>query len=235
MTAETTERPLTDAEIEKLTPRLTGFPTSFDELKEFTGSVLSFTFGLSFFFVVVWLLVDWLIGFFVDFDFGWNSSYGRTIFATIVFVALTYSTYELQRTNRPSRERIRSLQADIKLGKMIVERHKIKAAKVFQEPEHGALFYFLLTSDDRIYVALDYESADLYLQEKNPFDSSFQPKSVLRIEFTPNTRVPIVEEFEGEPIEIPETLAMTPKAKKWPEPESFIDVPWTEIESRYGA
>ena len=68
MAARTTERPLTEIEIDRLTPRTTGLPRNFDELKEFSGQVASFTFGFSFFLVLVWLLVDWVAGSIVDFD-----------------------------------------------------------------------------------------------------------------------------------------------------------------------
>lgn len=234
MAAKTTERPLTDTEIDRLTPRLTGFPRDFGELKEFLGEVASLTFMFSFVTVVVWLLADWLIGFVADFDFGWNSAYGNTIFWSIVLIAFVYTVYEILRTNKLSDKRIRALQADIASGKLIIEEHEIRAAKVFQEPEHLGLFYFLLTSDDRVYVAFDYESVELNENCENPLDSTFRPKSTLRIGRTTHARVPLVEEFEGEFIDVPEPLPMTLKTGRWPEPEEFIDTPWAEIESYYG-
>lgn len=235
MAARTTERPLTEIEINRLTPRTTGLPRNFGELKEFSGQVASFTFGFSFFLVLVWLILNWVAGFIVDFDFGWNGPYGSTIFWSIVGISFVYSFYEEQRCSRPSRERIRALQADIESGTLNVEEHEIQAAKVFQEPEHLGLFYFLLTSEDRVYVAFDYESVELNENGENPLDSTFRPKSLLRLGTTTNAQVPLVEEFIGEKIDVPEPLPMTLKTRRWPEPEEFVDTPWAEIESHYGA
>ncbi len=235
MATRSTERPLTEIEIDRLTPRTMGLPRSFDELKEFSGQVASFTFGFSFFLVLVWLIVDWIAGFVVDFDFGWNSQYGSAIFWSIVGISFIYPVYEEQRCNRPSRERIRALQADIESGKLTVEEHEIRAAKVFQEPEHLGLFYFLLTADNRVYVAFDYESVELNEDGENPLDSTFRPKSVLRLGMTKHAQVPLVEEFLGDAIEVPEPVPMTHKGRRWPEPETFVDTPWAEIESYYGA
>ena len=221
MALKSTERRLTDDEIEKLTPRLTGFPRNFDELKEFLGDAVRLTFMFSLFLVIVWLLVEWLSGFVVDMDFGWNSPYGNTIFWSIVGISFAYTVYEIQRTNKPSAARIRALQADIESGVLIVEEHEIRAAKVFQEPEHLGLFYFLQTSDDRVYVAFDYESVELNENDENPLDSTFRPKSILRLGKTTHARVPLIEEFDGDPIDIPEPLPMTLKTRRWPEPEEF--------------
>lgn len=233
MPHKSTERRLTDDEIEKLTPRLTGFPRNFDELKEFLGQVVSLTFMFSLFMVIVWLLVNWVAGFVIDFDFGWSSAYGTAIFWSIVLVSFVYTVYEIQRCNKPSRKRIRALQADIESGTLTVEEHEIRAAKVFQEPEHLGLFYFLLTSEDRVYVAFDYESVELNENCENPLDSTFRPKSILRLGKTTHAQVPLIEEFVGDPIEVPEPLPMTHKGRRWPEPEEFVDTPWAEIESYY--
>jgi len=235
LATRTTERPLTEIEIDRLTPRTTGLPRNFDELKVFSGQVASFTFSFSFFLVLVWLIVDWIAGFVVDFDFGWNSPYGSTVFWSIVGISFIYSFYEEQRCGRPSRERIRALQADIESGKLTVEEHEIRAAKVFQEPEHLGLFYFLLTSEDRVYVAFDYESVELNENCENPLDSTFRPMSVLRLGMTTHAQVPLVEEFVGDAIDVPKPMPMTSKGRRWPEPETFVDTPWAEVESYYGA
>ncbi len=233
MTVRTTERQMTNAEVDLLRPRLTGFPRKADELKEFLGEIASLTFGLSFFTVLIWLLVAWLVGLVVDFDFGWNSPYGSTIFWSIVALALAYTVYEIQKTNMPAPERIRSLLADIEARKVIVEEHSISAAKVLQEEEHGGLFYFLLTSEDRVYVAFDYESQGLGVDGQNPLSSAFRPKSKLRIQKTPHTGATLVEEFDGEILEVPKPIPMKASPSKWPEPEEFVDIPWARIEEVY--
>jgi len=149
-------------------------------------------------------------------------------------MALAYTVYEVQRTSKPTPARTRELLADIDDGKVRVEQYTICEAKVLQEQEHGGLFYFLRTSDDRVYVAFDYESQRLGVDGEDPLSSFFAPKSMLRIEKTMHSGTTLVEKFEGESLDVPAPIPMTNKTWRWPEPEEFVKVPWTKIEERYG-
>ncbi|MDJ0940557.1 MAG: hypothetical protein QNJ00_12430 [Woeseiaceae bacterium] len=235
MTTNKTERTMTDAEIRQLTPRSHGFPRSFDELKEFAGTVASLTFGFSAILIVAWLLLAWVLGFFVDAPLGWDSGYRNYIVGTVVALCFIYTVYEVQRSEKPTAERAKALQADVDQRKVLIEEHTFTAVKVAEEPEHGGLIYFFLNTEGRVYVLLDYESVYTGIEEEDPPQSTFVPKSRLRIEVTPVARVPLAEDFDGEILEVPEPFLMTSKTRVWPEPETFIDTPWDRIESTYGA
>lgn len=114
-------------------------------------------------------------------------------------------------------------------------RDRLVEAKVFQEEEHGALFYFLRTSDDLVYVSFDYESQDLAAGGEDPMSSSFKPRTTLRIEKTPHARQLLSEHFLGDALPVPKPLPMAVRADIWPECGEFVDVAWSAIEAKYGS
>jgi hypothetical protein len=133
------------------------------------------------------------------------------------------------RRARSARARIRE---DLAGGRVLDESFEFDAAKRFQEPEHGGMFYCLRTRDRRVFVVFDQESQDLGVAGKDPLDSAFRPRERLRLVRTPGLRTVIVRESSGLILDAGPPLELTLPPGEWPEDEEFHDVPWDELEDR---
>jgi hypothetical protein len=213
--------------------RVSPLSYSFSEMKEVGGMFVSVGGMLAFAVVAIWLILAWIVQAIFDVNFGWNHPHGLKVFWTLVALSLAYAAKEVFRVNRSNPEYKNKLLKDIENGVVEIEKHTITAAKVFQEPEHGGLMYFLRTAEDRVYVSFDYESQDLGVAGGDPTSSSFKAKRELKIERTPLSRTVLVETFAGDNLELPDPVELTAHPDNWPESEDFVGVPWAKLESKY--
>ncbi|MGR8935849.1 MAG: hypothetical protein ACU837_15925 [Gammaproteobacteria bacterium] len=109
------------------------------------------------------------------------------------------------------------------------------AAKLFQEPEHDGLIYFLHTSGGQVLVLYDDESQDLGAGGENPFGSAFKPAADFSIVRAPNVGVVISKQFSGTPLNAGEPFELTVDPEQWPEPDAYCDIPWDELEIRFSS
>ncbi len=216
-----------------LRKRATPYSLNFPDMKELGGMLLSVGGMYAVFVVIAWLILAWVVRLIFDVDYGWNHPNRMTILLALVALSVAYTSYQVIKKSRPGTDERDKLLKDIENGVVEVLDIEVREAKVLQEPEHGGLFYFLRTHDDEVFVMFDYESQDLGANGEDPFASSFSPKEKLQIARTPIARSPVSEEFSGKPLDVRETLDMTAHPDKWPEPEQFDDVAWSEIESVY--
>jgi hypothetical protein len=158
-----------------------------------------------------------------------------TVFWILVVLSVSYTSSQVINKSRPESDVRNRLQKDIENGIVEVLDIEVRDAKVLQEPEHGGLFYFLKTQDDQVFVMFDYESQDLGTKGQDPFASSFSLKRSLRVVRTPIARSPVSEEFSGDSLDVHDATDMTAHPDKWPEPEQFDEIAWSEIETVYGS
>lgn len=123
-------------------------------------------------------------------------------------------------------------QADLEGGQVIEETYEFTAAKRFQEPEHGGLFYFLRTTDDKVFVLWDYESQNHGVQDENPLNGKFQPRTELLIIRAPKSDIVIDRRMSGDVLDAGEPHALSVGPKSWPEDEACCKIPWEELEKR---
>lgn len=226
-------RQMTADEKRDLGRRVSPLSYNFSEMKEVGGLFVSVGGMLAFAVVAIWLILAWIVRAIFDVDFGWNHPHGLKVFWTLVAISLAYAAKEVLRVSRPNPEHRNKLLKDIENGVVEIEDHTITAAKVFQEPEHGGLMYFLQTAEDRVYVSFDYESQDLGVAGDDPMASSFKPKRELKIERTPVSRTVLAENFVGDDLELPDPMELTAHPDKWPESEDFVCDPWEKLETTY--
>ena len=160
--------------------------------------------------------------------------YGFEIATSLTVIGLVYSLVGVIRTSRPNSLVIEQIQADIDTGRAIVTDYDVIDVKAFQEPEHGGLIYFLRTSDDMVYVAFDYESQNLGVQGRDPASSGFTPRTRLRIIKGAKSGMTIDSGFSGEPMHVADAIPLTTHPNFWPEPEEFVDVPWSQLDVKFG-
>lgn len=225
---------MTEDEKRDLGRRVSPLSYNFSEMKEVGGMFVSVGGMFAFAVVAIWLIFAWIIRVIFDVDYGWNHPHGLKIFWTLVALSLAYSAKEILRVSRPNPEYRNKLLKDIETGVVEIEEHTVTAAKVFQEPEHGGLMYFLQTAQDQVYVTFDYESQDLGVAGDDPMASSFKPKRELKVERTPVSRTVLAEDFAGDYLKFSAPLELTARPDKWPESQEFVGVPWAKLESTYG-
>jgi len=185
-------------------------------------------------FAAGWWGVNWVIRNLARLDVGLNSAVAPWVIALGIVVCGTYAAVSTVRWIRRWKDPRPLLSADINGGQVVEETYHFTAAKRFQEPEHGGLFYFLRTTDDRVFVLYDAESQDLGVQPEDPLASTFKPCTHLLIVRAPNTGYVISKHFSGEPLMVgdPRELAVGPK--EWPDSDAYCGIPWQQLETRLG-
>lgn len=182
--------------------------------------------------VLCWLVVAWLVGLVSDLNFGIKSQYAIWIVGVGAAICAAYSIVSSVKWVKAWVDDRPLLKEDLRNNKVLEEALEIVDIKRFQEPEHGGLIYFLRISDDRILVLYDEESQQLGVEDRDPFSSSFVPLHRLRIVRAPATQFLLSREFSGAPIAISKTPYLNIPPDKWPESDSWCDIPWRELESK---
>ena len=155
-------------------------------------------------FVLSWGAIGWLARVVAGIEIGWKSSVSLWLPPVAAVVCALYAIYSAVRWLRPSRENSRLIRRDLAEGKVFEETLRFAEAKVFQEPEHDGLIYFLRTTDDRVFAR------------------------------TLNARFIVSQTFAGDELPGSPARELRASVKKWPQPEEFCSVPWNELETVYG-
>ena len=188
---------------------------------------------ISFVLVLVWLFINWFLGFIVPLDFGWNSQYRNYILWPIVGFSYLWLFFEVALTCGPDPQIKQALRKDLEKRVLKVSEYPIYEAKVFEEPEHGGFIYFVRTSGDKVLALFDAESQDLSIDGQDPFDSSYKIRSVLKISRAPNSNMIVDEQFSGKLVPIPEPEVCNEDSDIWPEHADFVKCKWEKVSSIY--
>lgn len=177
------------------------------------GALIQVTFG-----GIAWLsaMADWIVPF--------------SAFAAAIFLFGNFAPYFIPHGKE---NRNKTLQADLDAGRVLEEEYEFTAAKRLQEPEHGGLIYFLLTTDSRVLVLYDTESQDIGVRGKDPLSSSFRPCRRLTMVRAPQAGFALSKNFSGETLDAGDPLELTVPPKRWPADEEFCDVHWENLEATY--
>jgi hypothetical protein len=233
--AQTTERPFTDAERAQLLRILQSVADDGPRRRIATGqAVVVWAFG-SLIAAVLWLVVAAIAKAVAGVSFGWSSPYVVHGLVLCLLVSGAFAIVSSLRWMKLNRSFAPLVEADLARGIASVEDHEFSAVKRFQEPEHGGLMYFLRSSSGRPYVLYDTESQHLGAQQKNPLDSSFVPRSALRVVRAAGSRLVLASEFSGSELPSGTPVPLTVKPAQWPEEDEYCVVEWGELEARYAA
>ena len=128
-------------------------------------------------FALLWMILTWILRVAIDVDIGVRTAAGPWVLL-IAVTTLAVCSAILTYISRPELD---PLHADMESGQVVEELYEFSATKRMQEPEHGALLYFLRAGDGTVLVLADYESGDLGAAEKDPLSSSFLPRERLKL------------------------------------------------------
>jgi hypothetical protein len=221
----TTQRPLTPNEREQLAGWLAGAQRSFGLRGFLTGGALpTFTILALLWLVVVELLAKTATGAALEANLPL-----RTIGVALVAV---YAFWEQRRAGRGLQDPRQPLRDDLAGGVAEEVTLQLTAAKRYQEPEHGGLVYCFRTSDETVFVLFDYGSQQLGVEDEDPLTSDFQPREVLHLVRTPRSGLCLSTRFAGAPLPLPAPRQLTLPPEKWPESETFTDIPWEDLDKR---
>ena len=184
--------------------------------------------------VIVWLVAAWLL----RLAFGWRVGlHSPTAIWVVAFAVPACALIAIRSTIRWVKtwpDNRSDLAADLAKGIVIEEAYRVVGAKRFQEPEHGGLIYFLRTDDDRVLALYDHESQDLGARGEDPLRSTFRPSAELTLARAPATKFVLDKRFSGETIKASSPIELSVPPREWPDNEAFCDVPWNDLERRFG-
>lgn len=184
---------------------------------------------------VLWLFWNILAGVgskFGGWSLGWDSAVGRWLLLGAWLAWTAWCVLGLLRHRRRLTGVRQHLQQDLAGAEVDEQRLAFVAAKRFEEPEHGGLFYALRTADHRVYVHYDLAGQTLVIAGKRAEASQFQPRSTLIIARAPASGFVVGEDWSGELLQPPGTLALGVDPDRWPEHGTFCRIPWDQLERK---
>jgi hypothetical protein len=235
MSPDISNRPISDAEREKLKEFLKRIPTSSKRFGMAVANALVMWAVSILIFVMSWKLLAWLIRALLHRDFGWNSPVAFWLLCLALPVCLLLAIVSTVRWIKRWRDTRPLLLADLEGGRVLEELYQFTEAKRFQEQEHGGLMYFLRTVDDSILVLYDHESQDLGVRDENPLASAFQPRAQLTVVRAPHSAYVIEKNFSGDVIDAGEPFDLLAPPKHWPQQDSLLDLRWDELETKFSS
>jgi hypothetical protein len=231
-TGHNRKRPMRDSERGFLEYILKNAATGLKRWKQGAGNALVLWAVSMLGLVLVWLFVAWLVRLIFHVKIGWDSPVAIWVVFLGTPACAFYAVVSSVRWLRGSRDVLPLVRADLDAGVVIEEFYRFAAAKRFQEPEHGGLIYFLKTTDNKVLVLYDHESANLGARDENPFDSDFKPRIDLLMVRAPKTGYVISREFSGKTLDAGDPKELAIKPELWPETEECCDIPWDDLERR---
>ena len=182
--------------------------------------------------VIIWFILSWIVGYFIKFDFGFQSSSGMVVLKIFFLITAIWSAFQnWQWFNRAPN--MRSIIAkDISEGLVVEEQYHFSAAKCFREPEHGGLMYFLLEKQNRTYVVFDHESQISNHNVAQSSNSQLSPMSNLTVVRAPQSKLMIRQEFSGDALHTDNLREITLSPEYWPELNAFCNIKWNDLECK---
>jgi len=234
MPSHVVHRPATEVELAFLQKTLASAATTARRWKQGIENALVLWAVTLLGLVGIWLVCAWLGRKLFEIEFGSRSSAAIWVVGAATLLSASYAVASTVRRIKRWVNYRPLLVADISGAQVAEERYLFKAAKRFQEPEHGGLIYFLRTQEDRVLTLCDHESQDLGVQGGDPLKSSFIPKSELVMIRAPKTALIIDKAFSGKVLDAGDPIILVVPPNEWPQTESYCDIPWTELEARLG-
>ena len=225
---------MSEVERETIRQRLKSIPGTAARWRRGAENVLVTWAVLLLLFILGWQIIAWLVRKTVSVEIGWHAAETIWTVASATLGCALYAIISSVRWVKKWPDPRKDYQADLECGQVIEEFYQFTAAKLFQEPEHGGLIYFLRTINDKVFVLYDYESQNLGAEGDEPLNSKFQARAELLVVRAPKSGEVIDRQGSGTALEAgePHELKVGPRA--WPEDETYSKIPWEELEKRLG-
>ena len=231
MTAE--ERAYLEQQFANLPPQMTLSKNALGDWGFMTLSIAGSFILIGLLIAALIKLIDWLIG--TDIAaivLEDTRTLSLILLAGLILAAILAAKYTVI-AQRFTSDMAANYQQDLADNVVDASTHQITDVKLFREPEHGGLMFFLRTDADKTLFLFDVESQDMALETGDDTPPPMiTPKRTLTLTFFPNTHL-TYEGFEGAPLPLPDILDMTADPADWPEDRSWIDTPWDKLEKTF--
>ncbi len=231
MTYESISRPMTDFERRRLGQIVDAASHSSHVWHIARTAVLSFVGSVVIAFVV-WLSVAWPARLMGGLDVGLQSPFAPWVFGFGLPLCAIYAIAATASWTRRQRAVLRALRADLANGKVVEESHRFDGVRLFRDLERGDSMYFLRTAEGRVFTVRDFESGTV-APHAPPVNAS-QPRSELCLVRAPLSEIVIGKSFSGAELDAGAPLTMRLPSKDQPAPDTWCDIPWTELEQCLG-
>ena len=225
-------RPMSSSEREFLQGLLKDAPGASKRWIRGTENAFVLFAALLLLFVIAWWIARWLVLHTIGDDIGISSPAAVWIAIAGVATCAAIAIHSTLRWIQGWKDARPSISADLAAGEVVEEQYQITDTKRFQEPEHGGLIYFLRTSEDKVLVLYDHESAQLGARDEDPMSSQFTVRMGLHIVRAPHTRYILEQKFFGDVLDPGEPIEITAPPSRWPEQDEYCDIPWHQLEPR---
>ncbi|WP_379551361.1 hypothetical protein [Qipengyuania sp. DGS5-3] len=156
---------------------------------------------------------------------------------TICALAISYTAYllalDIWQTKRSFQKTMANLSKEFAENEVDEMHFRIEEIMSLEEPEHHMRIYLMKLKDGRVRVRYDYESADTDGKgesRRTDFAISHEMRMV-HFRHLNEYLYTCLSEKRRKPRALP--LDLNPK--DWPEDETWLEAPWDEIKSQYGA
>src|SRR5437763_11138033 len=171
------QRPARPDELAALQKLLAEAPTAVTRLKRGVGNALLLWAVSLLAVLAAWLALGWIAGKAFDIDLGLRSTATLALVGVAAPLCAIVAALSSVRWIRAWPDPRPQLRDDVALSRVHEERYVFSEAKRFQEPEHGGLIYFLRSNENEVFTVFDDESQSLGVDDKNPLESAYRPRS----------------------------------------------------------
>jgi hypothetical protein len=229
------QRPARPDELAALQKLLAEAPTAVTRLKRGVGNALLLWAVSLLAVLAAWLALGWIAGKAFDIDLGLRSTATLALIGVAAPLCAIVAALSSVRWIRAWPDPRPQLRDDVALSRVHEERYVFSEAKRFQEPEHGGLIYFLRSNENEVFTVFDDESQSLGVDDKNPLESAYRPRSHLVVVRAPTSGVVLNSESSGNELVVADPIELGVPPEEWPEDETLCAIPWEQLEHRLAA
>lgn len=179
-----------------------------------------------------WSVLGKLSDGFLGWPLDWDSTAGRWLLSGALLAWTAWCVRGVIRQRRHTAQLRDRLRQDLAAAEVEERNHRFVAARVFEEPEHGGLIYFLRTDRDRVYVHYDQESLERAIPGHAADAIPFRPRTLLVSVQAPRSGWSVGEQWSGDALDAGAPLPINLDPERWPEDGRFSRIPWDRLDQR---
>jgi len=189
-------------------------------------------------FCILWFVISIVISGLTGLDIGLSSVHANYLFPIMVITAIIVAVNSTKNWLNTTTDEYSLIKMDLMNQKTNVETFQVVKASCFKEPQLGGLLYFLLIQrhDENglkektaIRAIYDYESQNEQIDATQLLTIQKQ----ITITSAPTSNYLFEHQFQGELVKDIVQYDLTVSPERWPEPNAWIDVKWSELPSIY--
>lgn len=155
------------------------------------------------------------------------------VFGFMASLATLVESWMWVKWKRDTRRVLAGVEREIAENEVEEDQLTVEAVKCFQEPEHFGKIYLLKLTDGRIRVRYDYDSVDTEGRGKSPRTNFPISREMRMVHF----RHLCEHRYSFGPSKIrkPRAKPINLSPDHWPEDETWLDLPWDDVDGIYAS